>query len=278
MTRCLGDETGESRKDEAGVESRPSDPAPLDVREARPSVPSDGFDCIYLFENGREVGVLNGPQNDPNVKRRADEWVKPSLSRPVDREGTDLSGPVQHWGVTVTINGTNALTIESNCLSGAPNIDEYRDTVENCAQHLLSFIGLGLTKKRPVAFRVRRANDDGLTLSDDKWRLFLDESEAAREADALCIDYQGLYVRDGTGSPAPAPTREEIARAKDNGIEAAAKWIEQRRDSYVEEHGNYDYSTGQMEFPGNGVEYVGELDEIVEGLRALLPGQPAVKS
>lgn len=64
----------------------------------------------------------------------------------------ELSGPVQSWGVTVTINGIDALTIESACLSGAPNIDEYREAVENCARHLLAFAGRPDAVPEPVAF------------------------------------------------------------------------------------------------------------------------------
>lgn len=51
--------------------------------------------------------------------------------------------------------------------------------------------------KRPIAFRVPRANDDGMTLSKTEWRYFTDEAEAAREGDALGTDYQALFVRDG---------------------------------------------------------------------------------
>lgn len=52
--------------------------------------------------------------------------------------------------------------------------------------------------KRPVAFRVQRANPDGETLSKTEWRYFTDEAEAARESDALCAEYQALFVRDST--------------------------------------------------------------------------------
>lgn len=52
--------------------------------------------------------------------------------------------------------------------------------------------------KRPVAFRVRRANDDGMSLSKTEWRYFTDEAEARREAEIVDADYQALYVRDGT--------------------------------------------------------------------------------
>ena len=53
------------------------------------------------------------------------------------------------------------------------------------------------------------------------------------------------------------------------GIEAAKKAVAKRRDDYVAEHGNYDPSTGVTEFPGNGDEYVGELDEIAELIGSL---------
>ena len=53
------------------------------------------------------------------------------------------------------------------------------------------------------------------------------------------------------------------------GIELAARFIEKRRDDYVQEHGSYDPSTGMTEFPGDGEEYVGELEEIIEGIRDL---------
>lgn len=45
------------------------------VREARPSIPSDDFNCIWLYEDGREVGCLNGPQDDPAVIARGKHWA-----------------------------------------------------------------------------------------------------------------------------------------------------------------------------------------------------------
>jgi hypothetical protein len=52
-----------------------------------------------------------------------------------------MSVKVEHWSVSVSVNGDEILTIESEWLSGVPNIDEYADAVRNCAQHLLAFIG-----------------------------------------------------------------------------------------------------------------------------------------
>lgn len=47
----------------------------------------------------------------------------------------------QHWAVSVSADGTEILTIESNCLSGVENIADYADTVRTCADHLHAFIG-----------------------------------------------------------------------------------------------------------------------------------------
>lgn len=47
----------------------------------------------------------------------------------------------RHWRVTVEADGKQILCIESNCLSGIPNIQDYAITVRNCARHLLAFIG-----------------------------------------------------------------------------------------------------------------------------------------
>lgn len=68
-----------------------------------------------------------------------------------------------------------------------------------------------------------------------------------------------------------------LRQTNDGGIERAAKLIEKRRDDYIEAHGSYDPDTGATEFPGNGDEYVGELDEIVEGIRALATPSGEVK-
>lgn len=47
----------------------------------------------------------------------------------------------RHWAVTVEVDGEKVLTIESEHLSGVPNIDDYRDEVVTAAKHLLSFMG-----------------------------------------------------------------------------------------------------------------------------------------
>jgi hypothetical protein len=46
-----------------------------------------------------------------------------------------------YWSVTVSVNGSEVLTIEPNCLSGHPNIDQWEDTIRAAAKHLIAFIG-----------------------------------------------------------------------------------------------------------------------------------------
>lgn len=59
------------------------------------------------------------------------------------------------------------------------------------------------------------------------------------------------------------------AQRKADGIELSARFVEARRDDYVKEFGFYDGETGVTEFPGNGDEYINELEEIIEGIRSL---------
>ena len=53
------------------------------------------------------------------------------------------------------------------------------------------------------------------------------------------------------------------------GLNCAVKFVTDRRDAYLEEHGAYDWETGLTECSPAGEEYVGELEEIMEGLEAL---------
>ena len=61
-----------------------------------------------------------------------------------------------------------------------------------------------------------------------------------------------------------------FARAVERAAyERAAQWVDKRAEDYDAEHGLTDPETGSREYPGNGDEYVFELHEIADGLRAL---------
>lgn len=82
----------------------------------------------------------------------------------------------------------------------------------------------------------------------------------------------GFDVNDASGRERAIRqwNRRPAAQSDFNaGIVAAAKFVGDRRDGYISEHGNYDYTTGVTEFPGDGEDMVGEWDEIEEGILAL---------
>lgn len=55
----------------------------------------------------------------------------------------------EHWAVTVSRNGQEILTIESNCVSGLDLTYEDEGVIRNAAEHLLSFVG-PVTKVQPA--------------------------------------------------------------------------------------------------------------------------------
>ena len=54
------------------------------------------------------------------------------------------------------------------------------------------------------------------------------------------------------------------------GMRLAAGLIAKRRDDYISEYGIYDPTTGVTEFPGNGDEYVSELDDCEAAILAAM--------
>ena len=68
------------------------------------------------------------------------------------------------------------------------------------------------------------------------------------------------------------PLYRHAQTAPGDGIEAAAKWIDQQREAYDSEHGWSDPDTGAFEF-GNDAQrgYSSTLEELAEGIRALHP-------
>lgn len=84
---------------------------------------------------------------------------------------------------------------------------------------------------------------------------------------------------DGINNLYAAPQPAPVVSFYRDGIEAAAKWIDQQREAYDSEHGWSDPDTGAFEF-GNDAqrEYSSTLEELAEGIRALHPNagmQPA---
>jgi hypothetical protein len=59
-------------------------------------------------------------------------------------QSAELPDPsnIQGWSVTVNVNAQNILIIGHNSLSGIDNIEDFAPVVRNCAEHLISFIGV----------------------------------------------------------------------------------------------------------------------------------------
>lgn len=72
--------------------------------------------------------------------------------------------------------------------------------------------------------------------------------------------------------PVSQPYKLQSVSFYRDGIEAAAKWVDQQREAYDSEHGRFDSDTGSFEF-GNDAQrdYSYTLAEIVEGIRSLHP-------
>lgn len=88
--------------------------------------------------------------------------------------------------------------------------------------------------------------------------------EHVEKGDPLDVANFCMMLHQRGESIAQIPTNAPLS-----SIERAARFVEKRRDEYVRDHGSYDHETGATEFPGNGLEYVAELEEIIDGIRAL---------
>lgn len=91
------------------------------------------------------------------------------------------------------------------------------------------------------------------------------------------MKHQNCPTCGGSGHAADAPTslRAACSDARAAGVEVAARWVDCRRAAFDTEHGHTDPETGAFEY-GRGAraqaaqEYSAELEEIAEGLRALI--------
>lgn len=84
----------------------------------------------------------------------------------------------------------------------------------------------------------------------------------AEVADHPAIYNQGNVLRNKLAELPQQPSAE-----------SAIKWVEARYNEYVAECGIYDPSTNATEFADGG-DYAGELEEIIDGLRALSNAEP----
>lgn len=119
--------------------------------------------------------------------------------------------------------------------------------------------------------------EDGIDAAVEEFAMSKYASSAAREL-GLLAEIARLRLLNAPSKPVAVvqPVAATDTGGEAAGIEAAARWVESRRNAYMDEHGSYDPETGGTDLPASGAEYVGELDEIIEGLRAIKPPSPVV--
>lgn len=84
------------------------------------------------------------------------------------------------------------------------------------------------------------------------------------------------YMRDAADALRLAASQQSPASGAEQMRDACANWIKKRWEDYCAEHGSFDPETGVTEYPGNGDEWIEEMQEIEEALRAMpLPPSPA---
>jgi len=105
-----------------------------------------------------------------------------------------------------------------------------------------------------VVHQFKATNGEWVEINQESY----DTWAATDEAAGRC---QRRRLVEVTESPCQASTY-------DAGIEAAARFIEKRMHDYQNECGSMDHETGTTEYPKGGEEYVGELMELAEGIRA----------
>ena len=127
----------------------------------------------------------------------------------------------------------------------------------------LAEIMLASLEAEPVAYWRHAFRADGFCYADGiNSKKYHDAIPLSQLSDGDYWQVTPLY----TAPPAPTVTFYR------DGIEAAATWVDQQRESYDSEHGRHDPDTGLFEF-GNDAQrdYSATLEEIAEGIRGLHP-------
>ena len=92
-------------------------------------------------------------------------------------------------------------------------------------------------------------------------RKYGDPDEREEYAFDAALDRGIVAIRTLTPADAQAALETYGREKVREGMRLAAGLIAKRRDDYISEYGIYDPTTGVTEFPGNGDEYVSELDD-----------------
>jgi hypothetical protein len=223
---------------------------------------------------------------------------------------TDPVGDCGNFGAGIDVHGADQFPHDSKKRTWYSRVECYGSTAEQAQELRDKVLGLLLTTEHDgelhkAVFMALESyggadtfRDGLLALAKQSKERGADLERVTAERDAALAELKATKVRENLLLNSPnnvfkkmcdlaisqRDTLQQRLTAADeradlleglfaNAYESAAKWVEKRCDDYVEEHGSRDPETGTVEFPGDGEEYVGELMEIAEGLRALKPAE-----
>ncbi len=217
--------------------------------------------------------------NDSKPARRVDDKHPGRAVDWSDAPRFNALGIAETWSVTVEAEGRRVLCISHEHYAGVSEaqLDQFQETIRSCAMHLLGFMGANpvIESAAPtVSPAPAAAGIEGLTRYEPVSQYEMGE------------DIQGDYVKfaeverllgthAGVVATQAAVSEQTAAEIRRTALEEAAKLIETKVDAYVNEHGSYDHTTGATEYPGDGGEWVCEMEELAEEIRNLATKEAA---
>lgn len=142
--------------------------------------------------------------------------------------------PTEHWSVSVSRNGENLVTIESNMLAGQPEFsDEDARVIRSCAAHLLAFIGpaaLAALPSEPPALPTAAPAPEKAPLPCPECRE-VDRVWSVGDGRYRCAACDvGYTAHDSPAALAPSP--ETVSVSRDDGsvmVRVDPVYVEQMR-------------------------------------------------
>ncbi|MDP8249593.1 hypothetical protein [Pseudochrobactrum saccharolyticum] len=236
--------------------------------------------CMFLFANDQSIMPDTKPANVAEVQTDLDARLKSAGMYTVEEimAGT----PVDKWRVHAGMNNLQFFgewlerkSREYKIMAAGYDIGD-KDKSDELYEWSLAHSGAFHDVLVNFRAAIRTLSDferRGLE-SAAKWHESEAEYYEARHGDKDGVPFPivaGWHRLHAERIRALSPAKPAQGKPVDvaAGLEQAAKFLDQRAHDYVQKHGMTDPSTGVVEFPGWGDEYVSELEDLAAAIRAL---------
>jgi len=118
---------------------------------------------------------------------------------------------------------------------------------------------------KPVAWLEAEPSAGGRPAHEVAWSMLYSSRIHTKCAPMTSNPVWPLYDHPAAPSAA-APAAEEV---RNQALEEVVRLIDKKVEDYDREHGSYDHTTGVTEYPGDGAEWVQEMDELADEIRAM---------